>query len=221
MNIVVVGGGRTAYHLCRTFEAKGHSVTVVSEDAEECRRLARALKATVVAGDGSSPRVLAEAGGDAADVVLAVTPHDQDNLVVCQLAERQFGVPRTVALVNDPDNEEVFRRLGVRAISVTHILSTLIEQRAALEEVTNLIPVAEGKVTLTEVRLRPDSPAVGRALSEVGLPAHFLVAGLLRGEEPVIPRGSTVLQAGDRLIVTCAADAQGEGLRALTGEREG
>jgi trk system potassium uptake protein TrkA len=221
MNIVVVVGGPAAYYLGRTFEAKGYGVTLINPDAEECRRLARALKATVVEGDGSSPGVLAQAGGDAADVVLAVTPRDQDNLVICRVAEMQFGVPRTVALVNDPDNEEVFRKLGIRAISVTHILSTLIEQKAALEDVTNLIPVAEGKVTVTEVRLRPDSPAVGRALSEVGLPAQFLVAGLLREGEAVIPRGSTVLQAGDRLIVTCAADAQGEGLRVLTGGGEG
>lgn len=217
MNILIVGGGKVVYFLCRTFLSKGYNVTVVNRDQDECTRLARRLKATVVYGDGSDPQILEEAGADTADAVLSVTPNDQDNLVICQLADLRFRVSRTLALVNDPDNEEVFQQLGITAISTTHILSSLIEQRTGFEEITNLIPVGEGKVNLTEIVLREHSPVVGRPLRDIALPEHSLVAYVLRQDRPIVPRGATILQAEDRVIVITLPENHGQVLRALTG----
>jgi trk system potassium uptake protein TrkA len=188
---------------------------------EECTRLARSLKATVVYGDASNPQILEEAGTGTADAVLAVTPNDEDNLVICQLADIRFHVPQTLALVNDPDNEDIFRQLGITAaFSTTRVLASLIEQRTGFEEITNIIPVGEGKINITEVVLSESAPAVGRTLLDAALPENSLVAGILRSGQPIVPRGATVLQAEDRLILITLPENHGQVLKMLTGEME-
>jgi trk/ktr system potassium uptake protein len=219
MNTLIVGGGKLVYFLCRTFLSKGYRVTIVNRNRVECTWLARRLKATVVYGDGSDPQVLEEAQADGAEAVLAVTPNDEDNLMICQLAHLQFTVPHTLALVNDPDNEEVFRKLGVTtAVSTTRLLSSLIEQRAAFEDITGLVSLAGGKVNVTEIVLRQGAPVVGQALADIGLPPDSLIAGILREEQPIIPRGVTTLRAGDHLIVITLPANHGRVLKLLTGE---
>ena len=219
MKIIVVGGARIVHFLCRAFISQGHEVILVNRDREECSRLARRLKATVVHGDGSDPQVLAEAGAESADAVLAVTPNDEDNLVICEISTRRFHVPRTLALVNDPDNEEVFKELSdTTAFSTTHILANLIEQRADFEDITNLLPVGEGKINVTEVTLRADAPVVEKALKDIPLPENALITGILRNGEAIIPRGPTVLHAGDRLILMTLPANHGQVLKSLLGE---
>ena len=219
MKIIVIGGARMVYFLCRAFISKGHAVALVNRDREECSQLARRLKATVVYGDGSDPQILAEAGAESADALFAVTPNDEDNMVICEIATRRFHVPRTLALVNDPDNEEVFKELSnTTAFSTTHILANLIEQRASFDDITNLFPVGEGKINVTEVVLREDAPVLGKSLKDISLPENALIAGILRNGDAVIPRGPTVLCAGDRLILMTLPANQGQVLKSLLGE---
>lgn len=218
MKILIVGGGRNAYFLARTCLAKGHVVTVICRDRADGQYLARRLKAVVVTGDGSDPALLEESGVRGADVVLAVTPNDEDNLVVCQLAATRFGVARAVALVNDPDNERAFRALGVTAFSVTPVIASLIEQHAALDAVTSLLPAGGGKVNVTEVVLGPDSPVAGKTLRDVTLPENALIAVVMRGDKTIVPRGATTLRAGDRLVLVTLPENHGPALRAVTGE---
>jgi trk system potassium uptake protein TrkA len=172
----------------------------------------------VVHGDGSDPQILEEAGAETTDVVLAVTPKDQDNLVICQLAELRFHVSRNLALVNDPDNETVFRQLGITgAFSVTHIFLSMIEQRVAFADVANLVPLFGGKINVTELLLTANSPAVGKALKDIALPEASLVASILRADQPIVPRGTTVLQKNDHLVVMTMPENHGRVLEALTG----
>jgi len=220
MNTFIVGGGELVYYLSRTLLAKGYAVTVINSEHAECSSLARQLGITVVRGDGSDPRILASAGADACDVLLAVTPNDEDNLVACQLASTRFGVPQAIALANDPDNEDVFRKLGVKAVSTTRILSSVIEQTADFDEITNLIPAGAGKVNLSEIVLAEDSPVAGRPLSELSLPQDSLIACVLRNDEAIVPRGSTSLAPGDRVIVLTLPRSHGATLRAIMGSDE-
>ena len=219
MRVIFVGAGRILYFLARQFASKGHTVTIVTNDQGEAGALSRRIKALVLMGDGSDPGVLEEAGARRADVVLALTARDQDNLAVCQIARRMFQVPRTVGLVNDPENEEVFRRLGVSvAFSATQIIARILEERAGFEEIASLIPVAEGKVTVSEVALRPGSPVADRELQRIEFPEGSLVGGIIREGEVIVPRGSTRLLGGDRLIVISQPDCYDQVLRLLTGE---
>jgi trk system potassium uptake protein TrkA len=218
MNVIIVGGGKIIYFLSRTFISKGYSISIINRDREQCSLLARRLKATIVHGDGSDPQILEEAGAFDADAVLAVTPNDQDNLVICQLSDKRFRVRRTLALVNDPDNEEVFRKIGISAFSTTRIITNLIEQKAGFEEITNLIPVGEGKVNVTEVVLRENARISGKLLRQIDLPESCLIASILRGGQPIIPRGGTALEAGDRLIVITLPENHATVLRMLVGD---
>jgi len=218
MNILIVGGGRIVYFLCRTFISKGYRLTLVNRDVEECSWLARHLKATVVHGDGTDLRVLEECRAESFNAILAVTGNDQDNLAICQQARLKFNVARTLAMVNDPDNEEVFRKLGVTAaFSTTRIITSLIEQRTGFEDVVNLVPLEEGKVNLTEVILDETSPVAGRALADISLPENSLIAIVTRNGSSIIPRGGTVLQAGDRLVVITLPENMGRVIKLLTG----
>lgn len=219
MKVIIVGGGKTLYFLSRNFTSKGYQVVIVNRNEEECLRLARQLSATVMCGDGSDVRILKEAGAMGADAVLAITPNDQDNLIICQLASLKFGVPRAVALANDPDNAKVFEELGVSGFSTTHIIGSLIEQRASLEQITNLVPVSEGRVNVTEIVLDADSPVAGKFLKDIALPENALVAVVVRDNQPMVPRGANDLRPGDRVVLITLPENHGPVLKAFTGER--
>jgi trk system potassium uptake protein TrkA len=218
MKMLIVGGGKTLYFLCRNFAAKGYEVVIINRNREECVQLARQLSATVVCGDGSDAGILKDAGAMGADAVLAITPNDQDNLVVCQLAALQFSVPRVVAMANDPDNAEVFEKLGVSAFSTTRIVGSLIEQRASMEQITNLLPVGEGRVNVTEVVLDAQSPVAGKFLKDIDLPENALIAVVIRGNQPIVPRGANDLLPGDRVVLITLPENHGPVLKAFTGE---
>jgi len=219
MRYILMGGGKTAYFLARDFISKGHTVTLIIRNGDEATAFSRQIRATVLHGDGSDPALLEAAGARRADVFLALTPHDEDNLIACQLAQSMFGLPRTMAVVNDPENEAIFQQLGINvAVSATRIITTLIEEQTTFDAITNLFPVAEGRIVVTEVRLDADSPALGKNLQSLMLPEGALVAGILRGETVIVPRGSTQLQQSDRLILVTQPDNYGEALRTLIGE---
>jgi trk system potassium uptake protein TrkA len=219
MKVLIVGAGNTLYFLCRNFTAKGYEVVIINKDREECVHVAQQLSATVVCGDGSDPQILKEAGAMGADALLAITPKDQDNLVICQLASLLYGVPRTLALANDPDNAEIFKKLGVQAFSTTYIIGSLIEQRASLEQIINLLPVGEGRVNVTEIVLDSASPVLGKHLKDIELPGNALVAVVIREGKPIIPRGATQLRQDDRVVLITLPENHGTVLKALTGER--
>ncbi|ADK84925.1 TrkA-N domain protein [Desulfarculus baarsii DSM 2075] len=219
MKALIAGGGKALFFICRNLAARGCQIVVINGDSEECVQLARQLPATVICGDASDAEILGEAGARQADVVLAITPNDQDNLVICQLAARTFGAPRTVALANDPDNVELFEKLGVTGFSITNIVGSLIEQRAALEQITNLLPLGDGRVNVTEIVIDERSPVAGKFLRDIVLPENALVAVVIRGERPIVPRGANDLLVGDRVVLITLPENHGPALRALVGQQ--
>ncbi|MFH1070644.1 MAG: TrkA family potassium uptake protein [Candidatus Glassbacteria bacterium] len=218
MKVMLVGEGKSLYYLSRDIISKGHHVTVVDNEPEECVQLSRELNATVVQGDGSYSATLEDAGAIEMDVLLAMTPHDQNNLVICQIAMLHFGINRSIAMVNDPENEEVFRKLGIPAFSTTGIIAELIEQRLMFDGITNLSPLGGGKINITEVQIRDGYPVIGKALQEISLPENSLVGVVIRDHETIIPRGGTALCNGDRIILITLAETLGRALKAVTGE---
>ncbi|OGD72079.1 MAG: potassium transporter TrkA [Candidatus Coatesbacteria bacterium RBG_13_66_14] len=217
MRIILAGTGRTLYYLCRTFISKGWRVSMINPRAEECRELAQRLKAVVVHGALADPILLEETGALGADAFLAVSSSDADNLVSCQLAALRFGIPRVLALVNDPDNEDVFRRLGVEAFCPTPTIAGLVEQRSALDGITNLVPVAGGAVNITELELPAGAPATEQPLGRLELPEESLVACLVREGRLILPAGTVEPRPGDRLIVVTLPANHGRVLSALLG----
>jgi trk system potassium uptake protein TrkA len=215
---LLVGGGNLTYFLTRALLGRGTRVTIVNRSAADCTRLARRLKATVVLGDGTSPRTLEDARVAEAAMLVALTRRDEVNLLSCQLALLRYRVPGVVALVNDPENESVFRDLGVRnTFSPTTLLATLLEQRTETSAVTNVFPSLRGHANVTEIVLPEGAPAVRRPVKEIALPQGSLLGALFRGDTAVIPRGDTVLLAGDRLLVISLPSDYPQAMRALLG----
>jgi trk system potassium uptake protein TrkA len=218
MRIIIIGGDKTVYFLARQFVRRKYHVTVINRDPVRSREIAEQTKATVVLGEGSDVDRLEEAGARQADALLALTSHDQDNLIACQLAQRLFGVPRTIAMVNDPDNEPIFQRLGINvAFSATRIIGSIIDQETDFEDITALMPLARGRINVTDVRLDNLSPAVGKTLQELDLAENSLVAAIIRNEEVIVPRGATRLQEDDHLVLITQPENQKQDLEVLCG----
>ena len=219
MFIIIAGSGALVYHLARDLRQKRHQLQLIVRDAEACQDLARRLEMPVICDDPTLPRVLQAAGATEADLVLAVTLNDADNLVICQISKRHFGAPRTAALAANPNHVELFRRLGIDAVvSVATILTTLVEQQATLEDMISLTPLAEGKIMVTELAIPEDAPAVGKTLSELDLPRNALIATITRDGEPIIPRGDIRLYAGDRVLLVTKTEAECSAIGQLLGE---
>ena len=218
MRVILIGQAKLAYFLGRQFASKGDLLTIITPSENDATPLSRKLKATVLVGDGSDPSILEAANAYRADVLLALMPHDEDNLVACQVAQRRFGVPRTIALVNDPDNRDVFEKLGVNlAFSATEVLGSLIEQQAGSETIKTLMPVAEGEITVSELTMQDISPRAGHSAQDISMPG-VLVACVIREGRSFVPQPDTALLAGDRLILVSETSKLGPALRAITGE---
>jgi trk system potassium uptake protein TrkA len=217
MRITIVGGGKPLYYLSRKFLEKGHQVVIINRNLEECHEISRLLKVPVIHGDASDPVILEQADSHRADALIAITGKDQNNLAVCQLAKIKYEIPRTLALVNDPDNESVFQQLGVKAFSTTHFIASMLEQRTGMDEITNLIPVGEGKVNITEIKLPDDSPVTGKPLRDISFPEQSLVAIVIRDDQALVPRGDTVLKTGDKIVLITLPENHGKALKAVSG----
>ncbi len=219
MKIILIGSDKLVYFLGRQFASKGYQLTIITPDETQALTLSRKLKATVIKGDGSNPTILQEAGAYSADVLLALTAQDQDNLVACQISQDRYGVPRTIALVNDPDNREVFQKLGVtQAFSATEILGSLIEQQADIQDIKNLLPVADTEVTLTEMTLQDDSPAVEKTPEQLNLNGAA-IACIIRGGTVLQAREYSRLRSGDRLILISQSNQCAKAQRVIMGEK--
>ncbi|GAB6099294.1 NAD-binding protein [Halanaerocella petrolearia] len=219
MRIIIVGGGKVVYHLTKKFIAKGYQVSVVNKDKEYCRLLARQSNALVINGDASQPDALAQAEARKADIILALTDNDPDNLFICQLAQKQFGIPKTFSVVNNPDNEEIFKELGIETIfNTTKLISILIEQRVEVSDVSNLLSIEEGKLSISQVVLQDHSPVLGKSLREIDLPEDIVFGCIIRDEEVLIPKGNTKLLEGDKALIITLPEKQAETFSVLTGE---
>ncbi len=220
MNAVIIGGGKVGWYLVKTLVARGHSVTVVDDDPRACERLAAEFNITVICGDGTSLRSLADAGAERAGVLVAVTGQDEENLVACQLAKRMFSVPKTIARVNNPKNERAFHALGVNeAVSSTSIIAGLIEREAVASSIKTLFTFQRGDLQIVEVDIEASSAAVGLAVKDMRLPEHCVLVSVIRGESVIIPRGDTVLEAGDVVLALTSPDRQEALNRALGGRK--
>jgi trk system potassium uptake protein TrkA len=147
-------------------------------------------------------------GMERADLVVAVTGDDEDNLIICQVAKNWFGVPRVIARVNNPRNEEVFRRLGVdETISATTLLFQLIEQEVTVGEFLPLALLQRGGLEIVEIELTASSPIVGKPVRELSLPEGCLLAAVVRDNNAQVVTGDTVLQPGDIVIVIATPKA--------------
>ncbi len=219
MKILLVGGHQETRFLTKTLKLKNYDVTVVNEDQALCCMLADEYEVAAVCGDGTSPGILRNAHADQMDLVVALGHKDASNLLTCQISKNQFHVPKTIAMVADPNNEPLFRDLGVyRCISTTHYLVEMIEQESIADSISHYLQIENGRVAIFEVEINEQSSVVNQKLWKIGLPPQSIISCIIRGEQTIIPEGNTELKVNDKAIVVSASDAMDKAMNILTGQ---
>ena len=219
MYIIVGGGGKVGFYLSRELISQGHEVLVIERDARRCEQISAELGNVVLRGNADEASVLGDAGANRAEVVVAVTGDDEDNLVICQVAKRRFNVSRAVARINNPKNESIFRLLGIDAtVSSTDLIMSVIEQEIPSQSLVPLLRLRHADVEVVDITLPRDSSLEGTALRDLRLPPESLVAIVIRDGTPIFPTGGTTLMAGDE-ILALTRSAHEEDLRRLFFER--
>ena len=217
--ILIVGGFHKAQTLARSFLEKGYDVTAINKNPLHCRVLAQMSDLTVLTGDGSKPFVLEDAQAENADIAIALTPRDDDNLVICQLCKKQFHVRKTVSLVANPEKIKFFYRMGIDSVvCALSAITSIVEQQTFLDEFTTLLPLGDGELRISELRLPATSPVIGKTLSEIQLSRDVIIATILRQDQPLVPHGDTKLLAPDVLILIAAAKQEAAAVRVLQGK---
>lgn len=199
--VIVTGGGKVGYFLTRALLHEKYEVLLVEKRGEHYLGLREELGESVFHGDACEIRSMVRMGMERADLVVAVTGDDEDNLVICQVARRWFGVPRVIARVNVPHNEEIFRTLGVsETINATSLLFRQIEQEVATCDLVHLSDLRKGSLEVVEIPLAPASTVIGKAVRELTLPAGSLLVSVVRSKRAQIATGATVLQKNDTVV---------------------
>jgi trk system potassium uptake protein TrkA len=219
MYVVVIGGGNVGYYLTKELLAAGHEVVMIEKDAVRARLIADELGSIVVPNDGCEGRYQEEAGMARADVVAAVTGDDEDNLVACQVAKMRFNVPRSIARVNNPKNEHLFRQLAIdETVSPTRAILGVIEHEIPIHDLLHLADLEGGELQIVEAQLDADSPVVGRELRDLSLPEGSHVAVVVRNERAIAARPETRLVVGDRVLAVTSSEREAELRSLLIGE---
>lgn len=219
MLAVIVGGGRGGSYLAQDLQGQGYQVKVVDRRPDVVAKLRQEINGEVLCGDGCSPQILEQVGAAQAKLVVAMLHADEDNLVVCRLAKHQFKVARVIARVNNPQNEWLYTKAwGVDvAISQVHLTAKVIEEEIGLGELVTLLKLNRGEAALVEMRLPEGSPALGKAIRELQLPADTVIVSIIRDGKLVIPRGDTSLQVGDEVLAVSTVKAEPALKNALVG----
>jgi len=219
MRVILVGGGEVVYFLARTFLSKGYFVSIINDSPEESEMLSKRLNALIIYGDGSDPNFLEDAKAREAKIFIAVTPYDHINMVCCQTAALKFRIPRTMALVNDPDNYEVFRELGIdHVFNQTELIVSMIEKQVKYEHVTSLLEYEEGGMLISEIHLTTKMPKVGERIGDIKLPDGASIIGVTRKKKFEPKRDSMTLQVGDKILILTNPENHATSLRAICGE---
>ncbi|MEG0803814.1 MAG: NAD-binding protein [Pygmaiobacter sp.] len=201
MHICIVGGGKVGFYLAKTLLEHGHEPVVIENDEVTCQRLANSLDISVIHGDGTLLEILRIARLEECSALIGVTGRDENNLIACQLAKQVFGVKKTVARVNNPKNAPVLKQLGVDiAVSSTDNIARLIEREVETDAIRQLMSVAGGDASLTEITLPDNFAFDGKSLAELYIPEDSVIIFITRGQELIIPRGNTALKSKDHVV---------------------
>jgi trk system potassium uptake protein TrkA len=217
MYIILVGGGKVGYYLTKTLINEGYEVFLIEKNPIKCSTYVERFGSVIMQGDGAEAGTLSAAGAARADVVIAVTGEDEDNLVICQMAKEKFRVGRTIARVNNPKNEELFRRLGIDVtVSQTNVILSLIEQQIPNLPFVHLMSLRHADLAIVEAKVAEQSPVLNLPIERIELPPEVIITAILRHGDLIIPTGQTVIRAGDELICVTKRERE-EALQELLG----
>ena len=202
MYILVCGGGKVGANLARILLRAGHEVTLIESSRASYLANEEEFEHAVQYGDATELWVLERSGIQRADLVIAVTGDDEDNILVCQVAKEKYLCDRVIARVNNPRNHDHFRLLGIQpAVSATDLILRLIEHEVPRYGLVHLLALEEERLEIIELEVSDDAPAVGLKVADVSLPEGSLIISVLRGGAGFVPKPDTVIEAGDEVLL--------------------
>jgi trk system potassium uptake protein TrkA len=202
MYVIVVGAGKVGLNLARELIDKGNELTIVENSARRYATVEEELEHRAQYGDGSELWVLERAGIERADMVIAVTGDDEDNILICQVAREKYGVERVIARCNNPRNLQHFELLGVKpAVSATDLILRLIEHEVPRYGLLHLLDLPQERLEIIEVEVSKGSPADGTQVRDLGIPEGSLVISILRDGTGFVPLADSVVEAGDEVLL--------------------
>jgi trk system potassium uptake protein len=202
MYTLVAGGGKAGANVTRSLMRMGHEVTLIEQRPERFAQLDEEFEHQVQQGDATELYVLERAGiGRPPDLVLALTGDDEDNLIICQIAKERYGVPKTIARVNDPRNQAHFDLLGISpTVCATSSIMALVEHEVPQHELIHLLELRKENLEIVEVQIGKDSPSVRKRVEQLSLPEGSRLISVMRNGKAEIAVGSTELHPGDQVL---------------------
>ena len=198
MYIIVGGGGDVGYYVTKSLFNQGHEVLLIEKTRDRYQSLSEELGQSVVRGDACEASTMDEVGANRADVIIAVTGEDEDNIVICQMAKKRYHVARTIARLNNPKHEALFQMLGIDiTVSPTKAILSLIESELPSSRFVPLMTLKSAGLEIVEVRVPAESPVVGKTLDAINLPRSCNLALIIRDKLFITPSAETVLLAND------------------------
>ena len=202
MYALIVGAGKVGWNLARELKEKGSEVTVVERNRRRYETVEEELEHSIQYGDGTELWILERAGIERADLVIAVTGDDEDNILICQMAGEKYGVERVVARCNNPRNLQHFELLGIKpAISATDLILRLIEHEVPQYGLVHLLDLKQERLEIIEMEVAAGSMADGTAVRDLNLPDGSLVISILRDGGGFVPTGESMVQGGDEVLL--------------------
>ncbi|MFH1775889.1 MAG: TrkA family potassium uptake protein [Chloroflexota bacterium] len=222
MYIIIVGGGRLGYYLAKALLDEGHEALIIEKNETVCKTIVNEMGSICIHGDGCEAATLDEIGTGRADIFIAVTGDDEDNLIACQVAKHKFNAPRTIARVRNPQNENVFKKLGIDVtVNSTRLILEVIEEEVPTHSLTHLLNIREAGLEIVEIKIPPGSTTIGKPIKELSLPENSrLILNIPKEGQPRICTATGILQAEDRILAITTPESE-EALRAVlrgTGE---
>jgi trk system potassium uptake protein TrkA len=209
MYIILIGGGRIGHDLARTLISAGHEILVIDKNPFHCELIKEEMGSIVLEGDGCQVQMLREAGISRADVLVATTGSDEDNLAACQIAKELFKVETTMAVVNYPEHEALFERLGVdNAVNITQMVLSTLENDIKGRPLVHLINLQGTERRVVNLIVPTDAAVDGTSVGELVLPADTFITLIVKGGEPIVPDEETVLNGGDEVLAVTTEEEE-------------
>ena len=202
MYVIIAGGGKVGWNLARELTAKKHEVTLLEEGRDRYLKIEQELEHAVQYGDATEIWVLERAGIQRADLVIAVTGDDEDNMLICQIAKEKYLCERIIARVNNPRNRQWFELLGIQPnVSATDLILRLIEHEVPSYGLVHLLDLRDEQLEIIEVEVVEGAPAAGKTVGEIHIPDGSLVISVLRGGKGFVPKSDTRIDVGDEVLL--------------------
>ena len=202
MKVIVIGGGKVSFYLIKTLKNKKHDIRLIEKDKKLCEKISDEIDIDIINGDGTDIEVLKDADIDVADVVAAVTGKDEENLVICQVAKQNFNIQHTMARVNNPKNQTLFKSLGVdNTVCSTQVITNLIDWECESDKIKIIQTFERGEMVLVEVEIDEKITWCNKAIKDLNIPINTVIVSVFREGQVIYPKGNTIIQDHDKVVI--------------------